>query len=110
MVKRDYFPGWLVMLVVAVISYYLSKQIVMGGKNPLEAPVIAIVLGILIANFGLLPRGAAAGIKSFEIPLIWGIVLIGAGLDFNNIAAQGVQMLADRTSVEPALAAPHGEV
>jgi len=94
MIKKKYISGWLVMLVVAVVSYYTSKQIVMGGKNPLEAPVIAIVLGILITNFGLLPRGAAAGVKSFEIPLIWGIVLIGAGLDFHNIAAQGVQMLA----------------
>lgn len=94
MIKKECFPGWLIMLVVAVISYYASKQIVLGGKNPLEAPVIAIVLGILIANAGLLPRAAATGIKAFETPLIWGIVLLGAGLDFRNIASQGVQMMA----------------
>lgn len=94
MIKKEYFSGWLVMLVVAVISYYTSKQIVLGGKNPLEAPVVAIVLGILVANIGLLPRATAAGIKAFKTPLIWGIVLIGAGLDFHNIASQGVQMFA----------------
>ncbi len=82
------------MLVVAVISYYASKQIVLGGKNPLEAPVIAIVLGIIITNAGLLPRKATAGVKAFQTPLIWGIVLIGAGLDFRNIASQGIQIMA----------------
>ncbi len=93
MLKREYLPGWLAMLTVAVISYYLSKLIVMGGKNPLEAPVIAIVLGILVTNVGLLPRACGAGVKAFEKPLILGIVLIGAGLDFRNIASQGLQML-----------------
>jgi len=92
-VKREYLPGWLVMLIVAVISFYASRQIVMGGKNPLEGPVIAIVLGILVTNAGFLPRACAAGVKAFENPLIWGIVLIGAGLNFTDIASQGVQML-----------------
>jgi uncharacterized integral membrane protein (TIGR00698 family) len=81
------------MLIVAVISFYASRQIVMGGKNPLEAPVIAIVLGILVTNVGFLPKACAAGVKAFENPLIWGIVLIGAGLNFTDIASQGVQML-----------------
>lgn len=93
MFKREYLPGWLAMLVVAVVSYYLSKLIVMGGKNPIEAPVIAIVLGIIVTNAGLLPKACGAGVKAFEKPLILGIVLIGAGLDFRNIASQGVQML-----------------
>jgi uncharacterized integral membrane protein (TIGR00698 family) len=92
-VKREYLPGWLAMLIVAVISFYTSRLIVMGGKNPLEAPVIAIVLGILAVNVGLLPRACGAGVKAFEKPLILGIVLIGAGLDFHNIASQGLQML-----------------
>jgi len=91
-VKREYLPGWLVMLIVAVISFCASKLIVMGGKNPLEAPVIAIVLGILFTNVGLLPKACAAGVKAFENPLIWGIVLIGASLDFRNLASQGLQM------------------
>jgi uncharacterized integral membrane protein (TIGR00698 family) len=92
-VKKEYLPGWLMMLVVAAISYHLSRLVVMGGKNPLEAPVVAIVLGILITNLGLLPKACAAGVKAFENPLIWGIVLIGAGLDFRNIAAEGLQMM-----------------
>ena len=93
MVKKEYLPGWLVMLIVAMVAYCLSGLIVMGGKHPLEAPVIAIVFGILATNTGLLPKACAAGVKAFQNPLIWGIVLIGAGLDFRNIAAQGPQML-----------------
>ncbi len=93
MVKREYLPGWLVMLVVSLISLYASGLIVMGGRHPLEAPVVAIVLGIVVSNVGLLPTACAPGVKAFENPLIWGIVLIGAGLDFRNIAAQGPQML-----------------
>ena len=81
------------MLVVGVISFHASKLIVVGGKHPLEAPVIAIVLGILVTNLGLLPKSAAPGVKAFEIPLIWGIVLIGAGLDVHNIASQGLEIL-----------------
>ncbi|MGD8239548.1 MAG: putative sulfate exporter family transporter [Armatimonadota bacterium] len=93
MIKREYLPGWLVMLVVSVISLYASGLIVMGGKHPLEAPVIAIVLGILASNVGLVPRACGAGVKAFEGPLIWGIVLMGAGLDFRNIAGECSEML-----------------
>ncbi len=93
MVKREYLSGWLVMLLLAGLSYGLSGLVVMGGKNPLEAPVVAIVLGILLANTGLLPKSCAPGIKSFESPLIWGIVLIGACLDFRNIASDCPEML-----------------
>jgi len=91
--KKECLPGWLAMLVVGVISLYASKLIVMGGKHPLEAPVIAIVLGILVTNAGLLPKAASAGVKAYETPLIWGVVLIGAGLDFREIGSQGLQTL-----------------
>jgi uncharacterized integral membrane protein (TIGR00698 family) len=92
-VKADYLPGWLVMLAIAIVSALVSGLIVVGGSNPVEPAVLAIVLGILLANVGLLPKATQPGITNFETPLIWGIVLIGAGLDVANVMGQGWQML-----------------
>lgn len=91
--KKEFLPGWLLMLAVGVIAIFSSKLIVIGGKNPIEAAVIAILIGILIRNTGLLPPFFLPGIKSFEKILIFGIVLIGASLNFRNIGSQGANML-----------------
>jgi uncharacterized integral membrane protein (TIGR00698 family) len=82
------------MLAVGIIATFLSRLIAVGGKNPVEATVIAIVIGILIRNIGLVPKVCLPGIKAFEKILILGIVLIGASLDFRNIGSQGFNMLA----------------
>jgi len=91
--KKEFLPGWLLMLVVGLIAIFLSKLIVIGGKNPIEAVVIAILIGILIRNTGHLPKLFLPGIKAFEKILILGIVLIGASLNFKNISSQGVNIL-----------------
>jgi uncharacterized integral membrane protein (TIGR00698 family) len=81
------------MLGVGIISLILSKLVVIGGKNPIEAAVVAIVIGILIRNSGFLPKIFLPGIQAFEKILILGIVLIGASLNFRNIGSQGINML-----------------
>ncbi len=92
--KKEFLPGWILMLGIGLISMFLSKQIVIGGKNPIEAAVIAIILGILSRNSGLLPRIFLPGIRAFEKILILGIVLIGASLNFQTIGSQGAKILA----------------
>lgn len=92
--KKEYIPGWILMAAVGVISMLLSSLIVAGGKHPLEATAIAVVLGVLARNLKLVPKFFHAGIKSFEKFLIWGVVLIGATLNFNDLRSQGVQMLS----------------
>jgi uncharacterized integral membrane protein (TIGR00698 family) len=92
--KKEFFPGWILMLAIGIAATFLSRLIVVEGKNPVEATVIAIVIGILIRNIGLAPKICLPGIKAFEKILILGIVLIGASLDFRNIGSQGVNMLA----------------
>ena len=82
--KKEFLPGWILMLVVALIATSLSKLVEVGGKHPIEAVVIAIILGILLRNLGLVPKICLPGIKSFEKILILGIVLIGASLNFKN--------------------------
>jgi len=91
--KKENLPGWILMLGVGVLSIFLSKLIVIGGKNPIEAAVIAILVGILIRNTGMLPSLFLPGIKAFEKILILGIVLIGASLNFKTIGSQGANML-----------------
>ncbi|UCE41560.1 MAG: putative sulfate exporter family transporter [Candidatus Aminicenantes bacterium] len=91
--KKEYLPGWMLMLVVGVLATLLSRLIVLGGKNPIEAAVIAILIGILVRNTGILPKFFLPGIKAFEKILILGIVLIGASLNFRNIGSQGANML-----------------
>lgn len=81
------------MLAVGALAMFLSRLIVIGGKNPVEAAVIAILIGILIRNTGVLPKFFLPGIRAFEKVLILGIVLIGASLDFRNIGSQGANML-----------------
>ncbi|MGI5819733.1 MAG: YeiH family protein [Armatimonadota bacterium] len=92
-VRTEFLPGWLIMLGIAIVSVLISATIVVGGSNPVEPAVLAIVLGILLANVGLVPKTARPGIRVFETPLILGIVLIGAGLDVATVMAQGVAML-----------------
>jgi uncharacterized integral membrane protein (TIGR00698 family) len=91
--KKEFLPGWLLMLAVGTLAMFLSKLIVIGGKNPIESAVIAILIGILIRNTGMLPGFFLPGIKAFEKILILGIVLIGASLNFRDIGSQGANML-----------------
>jgi len=81
------------MFIVAIAATSLSKLVEVGGKHPVEAAVIAIVLGILLRNFKLVPKTFLPGIKAFEKILILGIVLIGASLNFKNFASQGLHIL-----------------
>ena len=91
--KKEFIPGWLLMAAIGVISIFLSKLIVAGGKHPVEATATAIVIGLLVRNLGLVPDVFQAGIKNFEKLLIGGIILIGATLDFRTIGSQGPRML-----------------
>jgi len=93
MIRKEYLPGWLMMLGVGIVSTYLSWLIVIGGKNPVEPAVLAIVIGIIIRNAGGVPKVCLPGIKSFEKILIIGIVLIGASLNFNTFGSQGINLL-----------------
>ena len=91
--KKEFIPGWMLMLAVGVIATLLSRLVEIGGKHPVEAAVVAIVLGILIRNTGLVPKVFFPGIKAFEKILILGIVMIGASLNFNSFTSQGFNIL-----------------
>ena len=78
--RETVIPGWLLMLGVAVISQILSKAIVVEGSHPVEAIVVAIILGVALRNVNLVPKICYRGISKFEKVLVWEIVLLGASL------------------------------
>jgi uncharacterized integral membrane protein (TIGR00698 family) len=92
--KKEHIPGWLLMAAVGVLAMLLSNLVMAGGKHPLEATALAVIIGLLARNLGVVPALFHSGIKQFEKPLIWGVILIGATLNFKDIGAQGPQMLA----------------
>ncbi|MFO7767753.1 MAG: putative sulfate exporter family transporter [bacterium] len=91
--KKEFLPGWGLMLLVGVSANLLSGLVEVGGRHPVEPVVVAILLGILLRNTGLVPGACRPGIRAFEKVLILGIVLIGAALDFRAIVSQGLAIL-----------------
>ena len=71
--------GWAVMAGVAYVSRLISRLVVVNGTHPLEAMLVGIVLGVVIRNAGLIPKKWEPYLKKFETPLLWGIMLLGAG-------------------------------
>jgi len=93
-VKKEFIPGWALMAALAYLATLAGNLVEIKGKHPLEAAVIAIIVGILLRNLKLLPKVFDAGIKAFEKPLILGIILYGAGLNLKELSQQGVPILA----------------
>jgi len=91
--KKEYFPGWLLMAAVAVGATLLSNLVVVEGKHPLEAAFLAVLLGMILQNVRAVPRIFQPGIKANEKILILGIVLLGASLNFKDFGSQGPRIL-----------------
>jgi len=71
--------GWIVMALIAILSKWISKLIVINGTNPFEAIMVGIIIGAVARNAGLFPKKWQPYLKKFETPLLWGIMLLGAG-------------------------------
>ncbi|WP_019546016.1 YeiH family protein [Streptomyces sulphureus] len=86
---RSLLPGLVLCLVAAGASYGLS--LLLPGVSPL---IIAIVLGVLLANVVRMPAAAAAGIDfSAKKLLRVGIVFLGLQLVLTDIRDLGVPIL-----------------
>lgn len=82
-------PGLAICLGAAGASYALS--VALPGVSPM---IIAIVLGVVAANTGVLPSAATAGIQfSAKKLLRVGIVFLGLQLVLGDIVALGAPML-----------------
>ncbi len=82
-------PGLLVVVSIGAVSELISRQWMVGGKHPLESSALAILLGLAVAAFGILPQSTKSGVKYADKLLVLGIVFMGAGLNLASILAQG---------------------
>jgi len=71
--------GWIVMALIAILSKWISKLVVINGTNPFEAMMVGIIIGAVARNVGLFPKKWQPYLKKFETPLLWGIMFLGAG-------------------------------
>ncbi|MCB0352522.1 MAG: putative sulfate exporter family transporter [Bdellovibrionales bacterium] len=92
--KEQFVFGWLFLAALAYLSEILSSLIVVHGKHPVEAAVIAIIIGAALRNSLSLPQILETGVKAFEKPLVLGIVLLGAAFDYQKTMSESSALLA----------------
>jgi uncharacterized integral membrane protein (TIGR00698 family) len=90
-----YIPGLILVALVGLCAAFLSELpfapfTLAGGRRPLEPVMLAILLGMVVANGLVLPQACAPGVKFAAKRLLpLGIVLLGARLDFMAIVRVG---------------------
>jgi len=89
----SYLPGWALMCVLSLLAMGLSHLVVIGGNHPLEASALAVIFGIILRNAWKLPVPCIAGVKAAEKLLVFGIVLMGFGLNYQKVFKGSGEML-----------------
>lgn len=90
--NRQWIPGFFLLVFLAYGSKWASSLVEMGGKHPLEAAIIAILVGMALRAFSFVPTACEPGIKAFEKILILGIVCMGVSLDLELIQESGLSI------------------
>ena len=95
MLKFKHLPGLAIAASIAAVAFvveYLIKNNTAGVVSPL---VIAVVLGALISNWGMLPENCRIGLGFAARNLLrLGIVLLGLQLSFSQVRELGAPGLA----------------
>ncbi|PWU20176.1 MAG: hypothetical protein C5B50_04615 [Verrucomicrobia bacterium] len=87
--------GVVVCFVITLAAYWLNERpfwpfTIQGGRHPLEPVIMSMVVGILIGNLWTLPAALKPGVKFCVKQLMpFGIILLGARLDFKEIVKVG---------------------
>jgi uncharacterized integral membrane protein (TIGR00698 family) len=84
---RDFIPSFIILYVLSVAIFALGQWDKANSYN-LEPPLVALVLGLVLANFAGLPRWLDAGFR-VEFYVKTGIVLLGATLPFTLVIWAG---------------------
>jgi uncharacterized membrane protein YadS len=79
------------MIGIAILSTFLSQQVIVENRHPLESVTVAILIGLFLKNLLPLPRFFDRGISNYEVPLKLGIMLLGIGLSFFAVLEIGVK-------------------
>jgi len=89
----SYLPGWALMIVLSLMAMGLSKLVVVGEKEPIEASALVVILGIILRNVWGLPARCVPGVKASEKLLVLGIVLMGFGLNYQKVLGESGSIL-----------------
>jgi uncharacterized membrane protein YadS len=84
---REFLPSFVFLYVISLLIFTLGQWTQADHYN-LEPPLVALLLGLVIANTNLLPRWMDAGFR-VEYYVKTGIVLLGATLPFTLIIWAG---------------------
>ncbi|HEY3918275.1 MAG TPA: putative sulfate exporter family transporter [Stellaceae bacterium] len=84
---REFLPAFVFVYLLSVLVFVIGQWDSANYYN-LEAPLVALVLGLLIANLSGLPRWLDAGFR-VEFYIKTGIILLGATLPFTLIVWAG---------------------
>jgi uncharacterized integral membrane protein (TIGR00698 family) len=84
---RQFVPGFTTIYVVSVLILVVSQSQFFHTYS-LEAPLVALILGLLVGNFARLPQWFDASLRT-EYYIKTGIVLLGATLPLTLIVSAG---------------------
>ena len=94
---KEFVPSFTLLYLLAVLIAALSSNATARAYN-LEAPLLALLVGLAIGNFAHFPRWMNAGIR-VEFYIKTGIVLLGATLPFSLIVYAGPVAFGQATAV-----------
>ena len=84
---KQYIPGFLILFALALLIYIISSWKYSHDYN-LEAPLLALILGLLAGNLLKLPKWFDTSLRT-EYYIKTGIILLGATLPFTLIIQAG---------------------
>lgn len=86
---KDIYFGILVAFIIALVAKFLGDRFPIIG-----APVFGILIGILVNNTIGKPERSKKGVAfTSKKVLQWSIILLGAGLSFNQVKSTGIKSL-----------------
>ncbi|MCX6537107.1 MAG: putative sulfate exporter family transporter [Actinobacteria bacterium] len=90
MIRKQDIPGLGLVAVVAVVAFAVESVVKRNTPIVLSPLVVAVVLGGLISNFGLIPDSCRSGLRFAARSLLrLGIVLLGLQLSFTQVRELG---------------------
>ncbi len=93
----EFVPAFIVLYVLAVIMFAIAGWVNAAQFN-LEAPLVALVLGLIIANVARLPRWMDSAFR-VEYFIKTGIVLLGATFPIALVLTAGPVAIAQATAI-----------
>ncbi|MEI8024358.1 MAG: putative sulfate exporter family transporter, partial [Actinomycetota bacterium] len=90
MIRKQYLPGLGLVALIATVAFAVESVVKTTTPIVLSPLVVAVVLGGLISNLGLIPEQCRSGLRFAARSLLrLGIVLLGLQLSFSQVRELG---------------------